>query len=157
MQENIRILVVDDDKSVTESLKMILEIKDYEVIVFNDGPAAIASLDKEKYDIEIVDMKFENLDEKLGFDFRVFGLEILKRVKEKDPSVEVIIITAYSKEYLQDYNFSRGNAITLGAMEYINKPFMMEEVYTLVERGLRKRRERAAKKTGPPKPPPEIH
>ena len=157
MQEKTRILIADDETSVTESLKMILEIKDYEVIIFNDGPAAIASLDKESYDVAFVDMTFNNLDPKLGFDHRMFGLEILKRIKEKDPSIEVIIITAYTKEILQDYNFSHGNAITLGAIEYINKPFMMEEVYTLIDRGLRKRRERATKQAGPPKPPPEIH
>ena len=158
MQEKVRILVADDELPVTESLKMILEIKDYEVITFNDGPAAIASLDKERYDIAIVDMNFKNLDPKLDFESsKLFGLEILKRIKEKDPSIEVIIITAYSKEILEEHNFSRGNAITLGAMEYINKPFMMEEVYTLIDRGLRKRRERATKQAGPPNPPPEIH
>lgn len=141
MQEKVKILVVDDELSVRESFKMILGIKDYDVLAYPDGPSALSSFDKERYDIAFVDLKLPGMD----------GLEVLKGIKEKDPTVEVIVVTAYATES------SHANAITLGALEYLRKPFLMEEIYELVERGLRRRREKAKKKTGPPKPPPKIH
>jgi DNA-binding NtrC family response regulator len=128
-------MVVDDEPSVLESFKMILKIKDYEVETFPDGPSAISTLKKDRYDICFVDYKLPGMD----------GLEVLKKIKEIDPSVEVIVVTAYATES------SHANAITLGALEYLRKPFLMEEIYELVERALRKRRSKKVqrKDTGP--------
>ncbi len=129
--EKVKILVVDDEPSVLESFKMILGIKDYDVDVFPDGPSMIAKLKKGVYDVAFVDMKLPGMD----------GIQVLKKIKETDPDIEVIIVTAYATES------SHANAITLGALEYLRKPFLMEEIYELVERGLRKRREKARKKS----------
>jgi DNA-binding NtrC family response regulator len=73
------------------------------------------------------------------------GIEVLKKIKEIDASIEVVIVTAYASEQ------SHANAITLGALEYLRKPFLMEEIYEMVERGLRKRRTKkmGKKDTGP--------
>lgn len=125
-------MVVDDEPSVRESFKMILKIKDYEVTVFPDGPSAISSLEKDKFDMAFVDYKLPGMD----------GLEVLKKIKEVDPNIEVCIVTAYATET------SHANAITLGALEYLRKPFLMEEIYELVERGLRKRRQKGLQKEG---------
>ena len=124
MSENVKIVVIDDEPSVLESFKMILQIKDYEVDTFPDGPAAISKREKGKYDICFVDYKLPEMD----------GLQVLKRVKEIDPSIEVIVVTAYASEK------SQSDAIALGALEYLRKPFLMEEIYELVDRGLRKRK-----------------
>ncbi|OGC23348.1 hypothetical protein A2291_06780 [candidate division WOR-1 bacterium RIFOXYB2_FULL_42_35] len=123
-------MIVDDEPSVRESFKMILKIKDYEVETFPDGPTAIASLQKDKFDMAFVDYKLPGMD----------GLEVLKKIKEIDSNMEVCIVTAYATET------SHANAITLGALEYLRKPFLMEEIYELVERGLRKRRQKGVKK-----------
>lgn len=130
MAENVRIMVVDDEPSVLESFKQILMIKDYEVELFPDGPAAISKLNKGQFDLAFVDYKLPGMD----------GLEVLKKIKEIDPTIEVCIVTAYATES------SHANAITLGALEYLRKPFLMEEIYELVERGLRKRRCRSSEK-----------
>ncbi len=130
MAENVKIMVVDDEPSVLESFKMILKIKDYEVETFPDGPAAISSLEKDKFDLAFVDYKLPGMD----------GLEVLKKIKEIDPNIEVCIVTAYATES------SHANAITLGALEYLRKPFLMEEIYELVERGLRKKRSKKTRK-----------
>ncbi len=130
MAENVRIMVVDDEPSVLESFKMILKIKDYEVATFPDGPSALAQLEKGKFEIAFVDWKLPGMD----------GLEVLRRIKEADASIEVIIVTAYATEA------NHANAITMGALEYLRKPFLMEEIYELVERGLRRRRAKAQRK-----------
>ncbi|MDD4179379.1 MAG: response regulator [Candidatus Margulisbacteria bacterium] len=130
MADNVRIAVIDDEPSVLESFKMILKIKDYDVTTFPDGPTALAQLEKDKFDIAFIDYKLPGMD----------GLEVLKKIKEKDQNVEVIIVTAYATES------SHANAITLGALEYLRKPFLMEEIYELVERGLRRKRAKASRR-----------
>lgn len=141
MAKETKIMVVDDEPSVLESFKMILKIKDYAVDTYPDGPAAIAALKKGVYDMAFVDLKLPVMD----------GLEVLKKVKEVDPDIEVVIVTAYATEA------SHANAITLGALEYLRKPFLMEEIYELVDRGLRRRNSKGVKKEDPSIPPPEIH
>jgi DNA-binding NtrC family response regulator len=61
------------------------------------------------------------------------GIDVLKYLKTKPSSPEVVIVTAYATER------TKANAITLGAMEYIGKPFLMEEIYDLITRALRRR------------------
>lgn len=138
-------MVVDDEPSVLESFKMILKIKDYEVFTFLDGPSALATLEKDKYDVAFVDLKLPGMN----------GLEVLKKIKEVDPDCEVIVVTAYATES------SHANAITLGALEYLRKPFLMEEIYELVERGLRRKQTKTgpgrAGKKGEFQPPTSIH
>jgi DNA-binding NtrC family response regulator len=141
LEEKVKILVVDDEPGVLESFKMILSIKDYNVFAFPDGPSALKTIEKDKYDVAFVDLKLPEMD----------GIEVLRRIKEADSSIEVIIVTAYATES------SHANAITLGALEYLRKPFLMEEIYELVERGLRRRREKGRKKEGPQAPPKGIH
>jgi len=132
LADNVRIAVIDDEPSVLESFKMILKIKDYDVTTFPDGPTALAQLEKDKFDLAFIDYKLPGMD----------GLEVLKKIKEKDQNVEVIIVTAYATES------SHANAITLGALEYLRKPFLMEEIYELVERGLRRKRAKASRRDG---------
>jgi len=141
MSENVKIMVVDDEPSVLESFKMILKIKDYDVTTFPDGPSALAQFTQGKFDIAFVDYKLPGMD----------GLEVLKKIKEIDQNTEVIIVTAYATES------SHANAITLGALEYLRKPFLMEEIYELVERGLRRKRSKAARREGDSGPMGPIH
>ena len=129
MTDNVKILIVDDEEGVRESFKMILKIKDFEVDAYDSGESAVAALKKGIYSIAFVDYKLPGMD----------GIEVLKKIKEADPDIEVVIVTAYASES------SHANAITLGALEYLRKPFLMEEIYELVERGLRKKRSKSSK------------
>jgi DNA-binding NtrC family response regulator len=132
MSEAVRIAVIDDEPSVLESFEMILKIKDYAVDTFSNGSTAVAAFQKNKYDIAFVDMIIPveegKTTEKNG------GIQILKKIKEINPVTEVIIVTAYATEQ------THADAIKLGALEYLRKPFLMEEIYELVDRGLRRKK-----------------
>lgn len=130
--DKVKIVVIDDEPSVLESFKMILKIKDYDVTTFGDGPSALAEVKKGMFDMAFIDLKLPGMD----------GITILKKLKQIDSDLEVVIVTAYATES------SHANAITLGALEYLRKPFLMEEIYELVERGLRRRRSKGTKKEG---------
>jgi len=119
-----KIVVVDDEASVLESFKMILGIKNYDVDTFESGESALKDFSKGKYQVAFVDIKMPKMD----------GLELLKRLKEADPDLEVAMVTAYADDQ------SHAKAIDLGALEYLRKPFLMEEIYELVDRGLRRRK-----------------
>jgi len=133
----IKVIVADDETGALESFKMILEIKDYEVHTYLNGPDAIEAAKNTSFDIAFIDIRMPGMD----------GIEVLKQLKTITPSTEVIIMTAYSTEEYQS------NAITCGAMEYLRKPFLMEEIFSLCDRALRKRREKLNapkdKKAGP--------
>lgn len=141
MAQEVHVAVIDDEPSVLESFKMILKIKDYIVDTYPDGPSALKEFQKGKYDLAFVDYKLPVMD----------GLEVLRKIKEIDPDTEVIIVTAYATDA------SHANAITLGALEYLRKPFMMEEIYELAERALKRRRMKGVKKEGSAQPLPPIH
>ena len=132
MVESIKIAVIDDEEGVRESFKMILKIKDYDVETFETGEAGVEAIQKGTFNLAFVDFKLPGID----------GIEVLRRLKEKDPNLEVVIVTAYASEQ------SHANAITLGALEYLRKPFLMEEIYELVERALRKQRSKGIQKKG---------
>jgi len=130
--QNVRVLVVDDEPTVLESFCMILKIKDFEVEAFPGGPEALKTFKRGRYDVAFIDLKLPRMD----------GLEVLKKIKQVDPEVEVIIVTAYPNDA------SQVNAINLGALEYLKKPFLMEEIYELVDRAVRRRRRAEAQKLG---------
>ena len=127
MAENARILVVDDEPSVLESFQMILKIRDYLVTTAQTVEDAYQKADSESFDVAFVDLRLNGHEE---------GIDVLRHLKGKNPSPEVIMVTAYASER------TKANAIEIGAMEYISKPFLMEEIYDLVNRAMRKRRSR---------------
>lgn len=129
-QGKTKVVVVDDEPGALESFRMILEIKDFDVSTFSNGYDALAAAEKALFEIAFIDLKMPIIG----------GLDVLKKLKEISPTTEAIIVTAYASEE------SQANAITLGAMEYLRKPFLMEEIFSLCDRALRKRREKIAGK-----------
>lgn len=138
-EKEINIMVVDDDLSNVESLKMILKIKDYNVDGFTNAIEAIKFFEKGKCDICFLNLNLHEQEQPYGG--MRGGLEVLKKLKEIDPDTEIIMATGYA-----GIANERLNAITLGAMEFIDKPYMMEDIYSLIDRALRKRREKGTKK-----------
>ena len=117
-----RILVVDDELGPRESLRMLLKPY-YQIQTADSGRAALAMLPEVRPDIVILDIKMPEMD----------GLEVLRRLKHADPTVEVIMITAYAS--LETVKL----ALTHGAFEYLIKPFSRQDLEDVVRRAVVRR------------------
>ena len=115
-----KILIVDDERIVRESLLHWFEEDGYDVEAAEDGEIALKMFDKSKYDLLLVDMKMPGIS----------GLDLLKKVKDIDKETIVILITAFA---------SVPSAITAlkdGAYDYVTKPVDPDELAHLVKKAL---------------------
>jgi two-component system response regulator PilR (NtrC family) len=119
-----KILVVEDEKSMREVLKMLLEGEHYDVTSASDGLEGLNYIDKDIFDLVITDMKMPKVD----------GFKVLKKTKEISPETLVIMITAFGTTE------SAIEAMKLGAYDYINKPFKIDEIRLIVKKAIEKRR-----------------
>ena len=87
-----KILVVDDEANIRELYKEELEDMGYEVTTVGDGMQALSLLDQTAFDLVTLDMRMPDMD----------GIETLRKMKEKNSSLPVIICTAY-EEYKHDF------------------------------------------------------
>jgi len=87
-----KILVVDDEENIRELYRIEFEDMGYAVTVVSDGTQAITKMDAEKFDLVTLDMRMPDID----------GIETLRKMKEKDSKLPIIICTAY-EEYKQDF------------------------------------------------------
>lgn len=101
-----KILVVDDEVKACELLKRFLELKGYEVIISNNGEDAIEKVKNEKPDAMLLDIRMPGME----------GTEALKRVREFDKDIGIIMVTAVEEESVCKV------ALRSGADEYITKP-----------------------------------
>jgi two-component system, NtrC family, response regulator AtoC len=115
------ILVVDDEKSLRDSMKLLLQDR-YEVHLAGSGKEAVRIINKNPIDLVLLDIRLPEID----------GLEILKIIKSIDDSIEVIMVTAVVTVG------KAVEAIRLGAYDYITKPFdiqsLTEQVAKLIEK-----------------------
>jgi len=123
-KHNGKILVVEDEKSMREVLKILLDGENYEVMTASDGLEGLSSLDKDIFDLVITDMKMPKAD----------GFQVLKKVKEISPDTIVIMITAFGTRE------TAIEAMKLGAYNYINKPFNIDEIRLIVKRAIEKKK-----------------
>jgi PAS domain S-box-containing protein len=117
-----RILVVDDELGPRESLRMLLK-PTYDVRTAQNGRTALEEIPRFRPDLVILDIKMAEMD----------GLEVLRRVKQLDQAIEVVMITAYAS--LETVKL----ALTHGAFEYLIKPFSRQDLEDVVRRALLRR------------------
>jgi DNA-binding response OmpR family regulator len=117
--EGKRILLVDDDAEIIESLRLALEAQSYEVLVARDGNQGLALIERENPDLIILDMM---MPKRSGF----LVLERLKRLGEKKH--RIIMITA------NEGNRHKAYAEMLGVDDYVRKPFPMDRLIQSVQR-----------------------
>ena len=106
-----RILVVDDDDMNLTRTRIILK-NDYDEILVNSGIKALDTLKREKVDLVLLDIEMPNMD----------GFETFRQMKEFADGIPVIFLTASG---LED---DVVNAINLGAVNYLKKPFIPKEL-----------------------------
>src|SRR5438105_6591915 len=119
-----RLLVVDDEPTICDALKVALSTDGYVVQTVDNAIPAIAELEKQEYDVVLADLSLP----------RVSGLELLDRVKKSWPATEVIVITG------QGSIATAVDAIKRGAYHYVTKPFTADEILHLVGQALERRR-----------------
>ena len=118
----MKILLVDDDEWIRDSLSLFFEAEGCELITFETAEEGLEAVKHIAYDIVISDYKLPGMD----------GLEFLRRVKEKQPNAFEILITAYANcEILKE-------AKMLGVKDIIPKPFSSEDVETSLTRIIEK-------------------
>ena len=102
-----RILVVDDERSMRELLAIVLQREGYEVLLAENGRAAVALLEREPVDLLISDIKMPDLS----------GVDVLRAAKKIDQDILAIMITAFAS------TDTAVEAMRLGACDYLSKPF----------------------------------
>jgi len=123
-----KILIIDDDKDLCFVLKRFLSKHGFEVIDATSGKAALEILENVEPDLILCDFRLEDMS----------GSSILKKIKEKNPSVPVIIITGYS-------NIKTAvEVMKLGAMDYVTKPLLPDEILLTIRKALSKSAEEKA-------------
>jgi two-component system, NtrC family, response regulator HydG len=118
MREPLRVLVIDDEEAMRESLAAWLRKEGYRVSVAAGGVDGLAQLSDRQFDLLLVDMKMPGMD----------GLAVLERVQEIRSDLPVVMITAYGSIE------SAVTAMKMGARDYLLKPFDPEQMLLVIER-----------------------
>lgn len=120
MDDKNRILVVDDEEALRTVLSGELTAEGYDVRIAADGAEAVAELDKEIFDLILLDIKMPRMN----------GFEVLKYVKEKHPNTKVVMLTGFAdlKNALESKK--------LGAEDFVSKPYDLVDLLTTIERVL---------------------
>ncbi len=123
MEEKRSILIVDDELSVRESLRIILD-RIYEVHTASGGQEAIDCLHDENIDLVTLDLMMPGIS----------GVQVLRQIKNINEDIEVVIITAYGNAHNAE------DVIQCGAGAMIQKPFDVAEVTSTVSHSLERRK-----------------
>lgn len=117
------ILIVDDEPGARESLGVILE-DDYQVLSVGNGQEALETLQKKPIDLILLDVNMPDTD----------GLAVLRKIKEQDEEIDVIMVSALNQAR------KAVDAIKLGAYDYITKPYEPEDILSTVNRVISKQK-----------------
>lgn len=116
-----KILVVDDEFHIRDSIRLLLEKEGYGVETAADGREGLARIKKDSFAAAVVDLKMPGMD----------GIELIKQAKEIDPALKFIIMTGYpTLDTAKD-------ATRLGVYDYIVKPFRIENLLRILDRCMR--------------------
>ncbi|MGH7162974.1 MAG: response regulator, partial [Planctomycetota bacterium] len=125
-----RILVVDDEEQIAKLLAGVLRGAGHATDFETDGEAALGRIRRQAYDLLVTDLRMPGVD----------GLRLIEEAKRADPDVDVVIITAYATPE------SAVRALREGVVDYVNKPFTVEEIRSAVAKALTAREERLRRK-----------
>ncbi|HDH98040.1 MAG TPA: response regulator [Deltaproteobacteria bacterium] len=112
-----KILLVDDEVTFTENMAKLLNARGYRVTTANSGDEAIRMLEKENFDVVVLDLKMPGMD----------GITTLKEIKKLDLFTETLILTGHGSID------SALEAVKLGAYDYLTKPCEIDELVAKIE------------------------
>lgn len=124
-----RILAVDDEKIILDSLRKMLVLGGYSIDTVESGKEALGLVSKRDYDFVFTDLKMPGMD----------GVEVTKAVRHLRPDIDVIVVTGYGTIE------SAVETVQYGAMDYVEKPFTEDELLAFVKTALIKRQARLEK------------
>ncbi len=119
-----RVLVVDDEEMARANFQHVLSKLGHAVDTANNGIDALLKMDEEEYDLVITDLKMEKMS----------GAELLQSIKQRAPYTDIIMVTGYATVD------SAVDALTKGAAYYLSKPFKIDELRSIVNQVLEKKR-----------------
>ena len=114
------ILITDDEKSIRNTLREILEFENYNIMEAENGEKALATIQKEKIDLVILDIKMQGMD----------GIEVLERIKKMEPGLPVIMISGHGTIKIAV------EATKLGAFDFLEKPPDLNRLLISIRNGL---------------------
>jgi two-component system, OmpR family, response regulator MprA len=118
----VRILVVEDDRSVRDALDRALRAQDYDVVTAEDGLAALAAVDRHDPDLVVLDLGLPGVD----------GLSVCRRLRADGDDRPVLVLTARAE--VDD----RVTGLDVGADDYLVKPFALDELLARIRALLRR-------------------
>ncbi|MFQ3675119.1 MAG: response regulator, partial [Endomicrobiia bacterium] len=118
-----KILVIDDEQGIRDMVSYTLLKEGYAVFTAANGAEGVEQVIKNDIDVAITDIKMPGMD----------GIEVLKKIKEVKPEVEVIVATGYGSTE------TAVESLRKGAYDYINKPFNIDELSSLVSKAIEKK------------------
>jgi CheY-like chemotaxis protein len=121
-----KILLVDDEREFVQTLSERLLMRDMGSAIAYDGESALEVVREDEPDVMILDLKMPGID----------GIEVLRRVKETQPNIEVIILTGHGSET------DRDTCLALGAFAYLQKPVDIEKLSEEIKKANEKIRQK---------------
>lgn len=118
------IMLVDDDRGILESISDFLGLENFQVTAMNDGEKALQAVKGGDYDLLITDIKMPGLS----------GLDVLRKTRDIDPELPVIIVTGFAS--LE----TAIEAVRDGAYDYVTKPFDMDKFLHVVSRAVKQKK-----------------
>ena len=116
------ILIVDDEKSIRFMIAEALRAPGVKTEEASDGPEALSRLDREEFSLVLLDLRLPGMN----------GMDVLRQARQARPDIPVVVITAYGTVGLAV------EAMRLGAADFIQKPFVPDDVRKAVARALRR-------------------
>ena len=123
MAKKPEIMVIDDNEWIRDTLKQLLARSGYQVDVADNGRVGINKLKSKRYDVVLTDIQMPEMD----------GIELLKQIKEYDPTIPVVMITGFPTVD------TAIQAMRQGASDFITKPFRYEQINMVVDKLVKER------------------
>lgn len=126
--EKIKVLVIDDDKNQRNMLAFALKDRGYHIVAVESGERAVKIAESEKFDLAICDIMMPGLG----------GVDTLKRLRELQPGLRVVMATGYATAE------TALKSMKLGAVNYLAKPYELKDLLAVLETALKRGRPESA-------------